>query len=256
MTGPPHPAATPAPPATVAQAAAFGADALQALQRIDTDAALIDTPAQTLVTRLGALHLALQSHAPARIRRQVGWFGRLLGRDVELQAQSEALAGRLGVLLLDAEGAAQALAGHGRQQGQVQQQLEAALAELDLLASRADAWCQQQTAAPDAHLRDALRQRVQHLRQVHAAHALLARQLGVLQAQTHDLLARHRTIGDVLVPAWRQQALGQAARAGADHAMQAAHAQAAIGAELAAMAATLDTTQGRLRAAPDQENAT
>ncbi|HRN62683.1 MAG TPA: hypothetical protein PLF73_09515, partial [Luteimonas sp.] len=93
---------------------------------------------------------------------------------------------------------------------------------------------------PVAAPRDRLRQRLDQLATVQASWAIGAGQLALLREQSLDLLARYRRIRDVLLPAWRQQALGDAARAGSRHAAQAADAQAAIESEVAAMAGTLD----------------
>src|SRR5690606_31233212 len=97
-------------------------------------------------------------------------------------------------------------------------------------------------AAPGivASPREHLLQRLAQLDTVRASWTTGAAQLTLLRDQSLDLLARYQRIRDVLLPVWRQHALGAAAQAGAARATEAARAHAAIEAEVAAMAGTLD----------------
>lgn len=233
----------------VGAAMAHGASALDALNAIDVGAALDAAAAARLVERLRAVHLAMRADAPRALRRSAGLLGRLFGRDVKLQAEASALAARLGVLLRDADRAAHGLTAHLDGQRACLDRLEAALAALRAAAADAGP----ALGAADDAARLALDRRRQHLRDVEAAHALSARQLALLHAQGLSLLDRYRNIRQVLVPVWRQRALGSGAIDGVAQTETAAAIEAEIAAELAGMAATLDLRPSD-RAA-DQETA-
>ena len=244
-------------PAGAAEAASFGADAVDALVRIDTDPVLDPAPAAALVERLEALHLAMRAQDARALRRGTGLVGRLLGRDLRVQARARELAERLGVLLVGADRAARALAAHAAAQADAGARIRAACLGLDALVSQVQAWrdglCAPERSTP---LQVALEQRLDHLGRVAAAHGLTARQLELLHEQNAGLLARYNNIRDALLPAWRQRALGEAAAAGSARAADAAAIEAEIGSEVAAMTVTLDArpAPSTLRL-PDQENA-
>ncbi|MEN5191499.1 hypothetical protein [Luteimonas sp. TWI414] len=228
---------------------AHGASALAAFDAIDIETALEAGPPAQLVERLRAVHLAMRADAPRALRRSAGLLGRLFGRDVTLQAEASALAARLGILLRDADRAADVLAAHLDGQRACLDRVEAALAALRGAAAGAGPAVDEADEAAGL----ALDRRRQHLRDVAEAHALSARQLALLHAQGLSLLDRYRNIREVLVPVWRQRALGTGAIDGVVHTEAAAAIEAEIAAELAGMAATLDPRPSD-RAA-DQETA-
>ncbi|MCD9030783.1 hypothetical protein LDO32_03415 [Luteimonas sp. Y-2-2-4F] len=253
MSAPPPGPRPPAGLDSVGAAAAHGEAALADLAAVGIEAALDPAPAAALVDRLGALRLAMQSADPAGLRRRVGLFGRLLGRDVALESEAGALAGRLGVLVHEADRAAGTLAAHAAGQAACAGRVEAGCRRLAGLEADARAWLRTADVAAPEPLREALERRLDHLRTVLATHELAARQLALLQEQSAGLLARYRNIRDVLLPAWRQRRLGDGAADGARRAGAAAEIESAIAAEVAAMAGTLG---GRRPARPqDQENA-
>lgn len=59
--------------------------------------ALADSPLPALLDSVQALQKAMLAADPERLRRSVGWFGRLLGRDIGLQAEARQLLDALGV---------------------------------------------------------------------------------------------------------------------------------------------------------------
>lgn len=65
-------------------------------------AALAASPLPPLLDSVQAVQKAMLAADPRALRRSVGWFGRLLGRDIGLQAEAENLATALGVHALDA----------------------------------------------------------------------------------------------------------------------------------------------------------
>ncbi len=236
--------------------AAYGEAALVALAAVDVEAALDAAPAAALVARLQALRLAMHADDARGLRRKVGLLGRLFGRDVALQADADALAVRIGVLLHDADRAADALAAHAATQQACIDTVEAGCARLAEVEAAGRAQLAALPPPADAMAAGAPAQfarRLDHLRSVQATHALTARQLALLRTQSTTLLARYRNIRDVLVPAWRQRALGAGGAAGAVSIATAAAIEAEIATELAGMTATLDS-HGPAHG-PDQETA-
>ena len=219
--------------ADVAVLAGYGAPLLQALARRET--ALPPAAGAGLVAALARIALALQADNPAQIRRQAGWWGRLLGRDVDREAEARALQSQLGVLALQAREQAQQL--------QRQLQLRAmAIAGHSAAAAALDAWVELaavRLASLDIAGQAALSQRLDHLRRLATLRRLEAGQWQLLQDQDNVLLQRFARIHDVLLPAWRQAAAAGQAAAGATLAAKAATLHAQIDDEVAAAQARL-----------------
>lgn len=68
----------------------------------EANTALSASPAPGLLECVQTIHHVLLSADPKALRRSVSWFGRLLGRDITLQAKSDALRSQLGVHVLQA----------------------------------------------------------------------------------------------------------------------------------------------------------
>lgn len=219
--------------ADVAVLAGYGAPLLQALARRETP--LPPAAGAGLVAALARIALALQADNPAQIRRQAGWWGRLLGRDVDREAEARALQSQLGVLALQAREQAQQL--------QRQLQLRAmAIAGHSAAAAALDAWAELaavRLASLDIAGQAALSQRLDHLRRLATLRRLEAGQWQLLQDQDNVLLQRFARIHDVLLPAWRQAAAAGQAAAGATLAAKAATLHAQIDDEVAAAQARL-----------------
>lgn len=228
----PEPPASP-PDADDAQAAAgYAAPLLEAVGRtLARRDAAVDAGA-ALVLELERIQQALQARDPRRIRRASGVLGRLFGRDLEAQAEAETLHSQLGVVLLRAEqhaaGLQQRVGGDG-----------AMAAAADAGVAALERWIAAAAPAGAAELAEAWRRRLDHLHRVAAAWRLEAAQWRLLQRQGEDLLQRYRQIRDVLLPAWRQAAMGVQAADGALQAGRAERAQQRILAEVQAMRARL-----------------
>jgi fused signal recognition particle receptor len=227
----PEPPASP-PAARDAQAASgYAAPLLEAVaQALAARAAAPDAGA-ALVQELERIQHALQARDPQRIRRDSGLLGRLLGRDLERQAEAETLQAQLGVVLLRADGHAEALQRAGQAHADMADVAEAGMAALERWIAAAP--------APDPALAPAWSRRLDHLRRLAAAWRLEAAQWRLLQQQGDDLLQRYRHIREVLLPAWRQAATAPQAARGGDQTARAAQAQRHILAELQAMRARL-----------------
>ncbi len=195
-----------------------------------------DGSAAGLIEVLARIALALQSADPAQLRRQAGWWGRLLGRDVERQRDADALQPQLGVLLVQAEDRARAL-----QACAVQRQTAMAAAEQAAIALEhwIDAGSLQLPSLSATEQHAVFAQRLDHLRRLAALQRSEAVQWQLLQAQDDALLARFRRIADVLLPAWKQAALARQAQDQTRRNQQAAQLQAQIAAEVASAQARL-----------------
>lgn len=221
----------------------YGSDAVDAALDARLTDALADAgaSASTLVARLVDLRRAMQVGKPREIRRGMGLIGRLLGRDVEAEAEAGALQQRLGVLIADADRSAEALRANVATQQALQQELAQATARIARTIKAGRDWLDGQPAAETpGSPRDRLERRLEQLATVEATWQLGAQQLQLLHRQTLDLLARYQRIRDVLLPVWRQHALAGAGVAGTERARAATDAHAAIESEVAAMAAKLD----------------
>ncbi|MEO7199878.1 MAG: hypothetical protein ABIY56_06635 [Dokdonella sp.] len=118
MTSDPHAhvKAAPDPDASRVQggvASEQGARHRRLLQQANTT--LAASPAAALLDSVQTLHRILLAANPKALRGSVGWMGRLLGRDIVLQAESAALRTELGVHVLQARKQLDALAEIDRQ---------------------------------------------------------------------------------------------------------------------------------------------
>ncbi len=236
MTAPSLPA-LPAPPATlVADAAVLSRYGEVLVQAMAPGAGgCEEDPRSDLVEALSRLALALQAGNPARLRRQTGWWGRLLGRDVERQADADALQAQCGVLLLNAQA-------HARRLGAaVEAGTHAAAADLHG-AQALEQWADAGTVLGAGLPTDAqgtLHQRVVHLRTLASLKRVQAGQTQLLQAQDAALLDHFQRIAEVLVPAWQQAVRAGRTRTHARQNEQAAQLLGQIRAEVAAAHARL-----------------
>ena len=223
----------------------YGADAVDAALEVRLADALDHAPAAALVSRLDDLRRALQAGSPRAARRGIGLVGRLLGRDLQAEDQALQLRERLGVLLARADADADGLRARVGVQQALMGEVARSIQAIDARTGPARAWL---GAHPDAGAapgivispRERLLQRLAQLDTVRASWTTGVAQLALLRDQSLDLLARYQRIRDVLLPVWRQHAMGEAAQGGGVRAAEAARAHVAIEAEVAAMAGTLD----------------
>lgn len=76
----------------------------------EANAALAASPAPALLECVQTIHRIVLAADPKALRRSVSWFGRLLARDITLQAEAEGLRSQLGVHVMHAREKLQALA--------------------------------------------------------------------------------------------------------------------------------------------------
>lgn len=93
----------------------------------DANAALAALPAGLLLEGVKTIHRILLAANPKALRGSVGWFGRLLGRDIVLQAESKGLRHELGVHVLQARKQLGTLAAHVLQLQALGNEMQAAI---------------------------------------------------------------------------------------------------------------------------------
>ena len=156
---------------------------LDAARRTQAAAAALQSPAFDVQSTLRDLHTVLLSTDARALRKSVGFFGRLLGSDIELQAQSDAMRAQLAVLLLQARQRGDALDHHNHA-------LVALRDELAMIADRLGALIGDTDTDHDAAR--ASQERLRMLEAVRSGCALTAAQLEVLAHNGHALAARYR----------------------------------------------------------------
>lgn len=149
----------------------------------ETNAALAASPARALLDVVQTIHRILLATDPKALRQSVGWFGRLLGRDIALQAESEAMRTTLGAHVLQARQQLDALAAHDTRLHALGRGMHAAIDELGqqtkLLAD--------QIVAGDA---SESTQRLQHLATLAASLRITADHLDLTLANHRELIQR------------------------------------------------------------------
>lgn len=160
--------------------------------------------ALALVAELEQLQLALLADDTRAHQRRVGWWGRLLGRDVQSQAQARQLAAGIAAVISRADAQARALATDIAGQQLLADTLAQAGPALEgwlLAASRFN-----QQAVLEPPIAQALQARLLHLQRLALIAAQSQQQWLQLAAAGQALLQRYAELRDVLLPALRQQA--------------------------------------------------
>lgn len=153
---------------------------LDAARRAQAAAAALPSPAHDIQATLRDLHTALLSTDTRALRRSVGFFGRLLGSDIDLQARSEDLRARLGLLVQQARQRGEALDRHNHALAALRDDLTAITEGLAASIASTD---------PDA---PANHERLRMLDATRTGCALTAAQLDLLAQNGHALAARYR----------------------------------------------------------------
>ena len=156
---------------------------LDAARRAQAKAASLQSPAHDIHSTLRDLHTALLSTDARALRKSVGFFGRLLGSDIELQARSDDLRARLALLVQQARQRGDALDRHNHALVALRDELSGIANELGLVLATVDA---HNAATPTPH------ERLRMLDAVRTGCALTAAQLDALAHNGHALAARYR----------------------------------------------------------------
>lgn len=141
------------------------------------------SPVPGLLQSVEALHKTLLAADPEALRRSVGWFGRLIGRDITLQAGAAALRRQLGVHARTADQQIADLRAYRHSLSQHLGALQSAAADLDAAADALGPITADQTEQGLA-----ISQRQHHLRTVAQAYRLTAAHLQMTLLNQDQLL--------------------------------------------------------------------
>ncbi|MHC9086250.1 hypothetical protein ACYX7E_14660 [Luteimonas sp. RIT-PG2_3] len=221
--------------------ARFGEDLLLDIERLALPALLMASPLSGIADSIASIRDALLADDPAAARRRTGWWGRLLGNDIEQQARAEQLAADLPWWLVRAREQLASLDRHV-------EDLDRSHAALSTLLARMQAGIDaaarqhptldasdplQAMAAPATRLAS----RLAHLGKLHLAHQLSLSHLDHQRSHLRLLQARYRDTLQQLAPLAAQQAM---LRDGRRQQMVAAQARQALAGVEQVLAATAD----------------
>ena len=159
------------------------ASLLDAARRAQAEAASLQSPAHDIQATLRDLHAVLLSTDARALRSSVGFIGRLLGRDIDLQAQSDALREQLALLVLQARQRGEALERHNNALAALRGRMAAIAETLGTLIAGADA---SDPSAAASH------ERLRMLDATRTGCALTAAQLDLLERNGRALAARYQ----------------------------------------------------------------
>jgi len=163
-----------------------GEDAIRAALHRDAIAALAASPMPALLEVVDAIRKVLLAADPRALRRSVGWFGLLLGRDIALQAESKRLRSQLGVHVLGIRLRLAEVVAHGEQLARHRQALLEAADALSRHAS--DLAALLAAAAPEAA--GPIASRMQHLATLASGYRVTASHLELTGLNQDELVQR------------------------------------------------------------------
>ncbi|GHB98917.1 hypothetical protein [Thermomonas carbonis] len=159
------------------------ASLLDAARHAQAEAASLQSPAFDIQETLRDLRTVLLSTDAGALRKSVGFFGRLLGRDIDLQAQSTAMREQLALLVLQARQRGEALDRHNHMLASLRDRLTALAGEFDGAIAR---HAETESHPTSDHARSRL------LESTRLGCALTAAQLGVLVQNGQALSVRYQ----------------------------------------------------------------
>ena len=188
--------------------ASFGDGIVREARHTDAIASLSGNPVPALLESVGAVQAVLLSANPQALRARVGWIGRLLGRDLVLDAEGRAFRERLRMLVHDADARLaafahfdDAIAAHEQRLRASIETLGSAIAELDTAASGT-----RLEAIPDS-----IERRRQHLLALQQAWRITASQLALTRLNHRQLKQRIQPLLPLVQVLLEQDASLQAA---------------------------------------------
>ena len=190
----------------------------------DANTALAASPAPTLLEGVQTIHRILLAANPEALRGSVGWFGRLLGRDIVLQAESETLRSELGVHVLRARQQLAALAEQDLQLQALGIEMQAAIDRISQQSTKRAG----EIMASDNSGNDATRQ-LQYLATLAASLRITASDIELTLLNHRELIQRVEQMlprVELLLDQQRMLQAGlteQAAFASATHSLEALH---------------------------------
>lgn len=215
--------------------AGFGDGIAREARHAQAIASLDDSPVPALLHAVHALQTVLLSANPKALRARVGWIGRLLGRDLVLDAEGRAFRERLRVLVHDADAK---LAAFARFDDAIAAHEQRLLASIDTLGT---AIAELDGTTPAVQLEaipDAIERRRQHLLALQQAWRITAAQLALTRLNHRQLAQRIAPMLPLVQALLEQDHALQAARNGTDALQSAGHALDAANAALAGYSPT------------------
>ena len=156
---------------------------LDAGRRAQAEAASLQSPAHDIQATLRDLHAVLLSTDAGALRKSVGFLGRLIGRDIDLQAQSDVLRERLALLVLQARQRGDALERHNHALAALRERLAAIAEKLGTLIAGISA----DDPSPTTN-----HERLRMLEATRTGCALTAAQLDLLERNGRALALRYQ----------------------------------------------------------------
>lgn len=223
--------------------ATHGDDIVRDARHAAAIASLQGSPVPALLDSVHALQAVLLSANPKALRARAGWIGRLLGRDLVLEAEGRALRERLRVLVHDADARLadfarfdDAIAGHEQRLVAAIDALGAAIDELDAATPAATP-----AAAPEA-LPDAIERHRHHLLSLQQAWRITAAQLALTRLNHRQLAQRIQPMLPLVQGLLEQDGALRSARGQADSLQSASRALDSANALLAGYSPTHPAT--------------
>ncbi|QIL19375.1 hypothetical protein [Thermomonas sp. HDW16] len=209
--------------------AGFGDGIVRDARHADAIASLEGSPVPALLESVHALQAVLLSANPHALRARVGWIGRLIGRDLVLEAEGRAFRERLRVLMLDADGRLAAFARFDEAIAAHEQRMLASIEALDAAIVHLGTASATQSEATA----DAIERRRQHLLVMQQAWRITASQLALTRLNHRQLVQRIQPMLPLVQTLLDQQHATQAARDAGDTLQSASKALASANALLA-----------------------
>ena len=212
-----HAAAQPGPDAIAAHGEAIVREAGHA-QAI---ASLQAGPVPQLLEAVHALQAVLLAANPKALRARTGWIGRLLGRDLVLEAEGRALRERLRVLVHDADAR---LADFARFDAAIAAHEQRLLASIDALGGAIDELAAATPAVTLEAIPDAIERRRHHLLSLQQAWRITASQLALTRLNHRQLAQRIQPLLPLVQVLLEQDGGLRSARDGSVALQSASHA--------------------------------
>lgn len=192
--------------ADTAAVTAYGRDASDVALLNEIAHAVPALAPDDFVRALDQLERAVSSADAKRAKRAAGWFGRMLGNDIQAQAEGDALRARMGVLLGDARREAERVQAAQAHLATLQDRLDAMIERIDADVAAGNALLDAQPAL-EQHAEspaERFRRRLAHLAAVAASHRTTREHLRLARTQCERILERHADLHALLGPVWTQ----------------------------------------------------
>lgn len=201
----------PPTPDDVDAIARFGEDWLRGIEALSLPTLLMASPLPGIAGSIADIRDALLADDPSAARRKVGWWGRLLGKDIEQQARATQLSTDLPWLLVRAREQLDALARHIEDLDRSHAQLSALLGHLhagiDTATRREPPSAGSDAAYEDASTASRWASRLAHLGKLQVTQQLNLAHLDHQRRHLRQLLSRYHDTLQQLAPLAAQQAM-------------------------------------------------